>query len=186
MMDSDHITGIILAGGKSARMGEDKALKLHQNKPFISYIIESLEHFTSKIIIVSDHKSHEQFAYPRISDCIPNKGPLGGIYSGLLQSSTEKNIILSCDIPFVIPKVIQGLLNEYQKSFDAIVYRSNPLIGIYNRSIISKIKLPLLSGELSIRKNLVALHTKYIQSDPEHMKYLQNINTPEHYKNATI
>lgn len=181
---SNRITGIILAGGKSSRMGEDKATKLHFGIPFILHVIKALESFTSQIIIVSDDNTHTQFGYPCIPDIIPNKGPIGGIYTGLKKSNTDKNIVLTCDIPFVIPKVIDHLINHYEASYEAVLYESSPLIGIYHKSIEDKILNNIEKGTLSIRKNIASLNAKYIIEEKNMIPHMQNINTPQHYKKA--
>ena len=93
-------TAIILAGGKSSRMGSDKGLVLLNGKPMISYIIEILKKMQIPIIIISNNENYKQFGLPVFADIIKEKGPLGGIYTGLKNSKTESNIIVSCDVPF--------------------------------------------------------------------------------------
>lgn len=185
---SDHhtekklITGIILAGGKSSRMGEDKATKLHNGIPFLSHIIKVLEFFSSRIIIVSDHPTHSQFGHIRIPDMVANKGPLGGIYTGLIHSNTQKNIVLSCDIPFITIDVLSHLIINYDSSYDTITYEESPLLGIYHKSITQNILANIRNEELSMRKNLKLLHSKFLKIEEKLIPYIQNINTQEHYK----
>lgn len=179
---SQNITGVILAGGKSSRMGEDKATKLHKGEPFLSHVIKVLETFTNQIIIISDHKIHDQFNHPRITDIIPEQGPLGGIYTGLTHSKTNKNIVLSCDIPFIVPEIISNLLNHYDQTYDAILYRSSPLIGIYHKSLAKKFVTNIQKGQLSIRKNLALINTKFLKTEDQMSRYMENINTQKQYK----
>lgn len=178
------ITGIILAGGKSIRMQEDKALKIHNDQTFIHCIIKVLEKFTNQIIICSDHTSHDQFGYDRIPDTFTDSGPLGGIYAGLEHSKTQKNIIISCDVPFIMPEVISLLLDQDTDKNDALVYRSNPLIGIYNKSVSTTLKAFLENQQLSIYHALSSIDTSFVDHDPSLELFLRNINTPEQYEEA--
>lgn len=190
MKSSDHyiekssITGIILAGGKSSRMGEDKATKLHNGIPFLSHIISVLEFFTSHILIISDHSMHSQFGHNRISDMITDKGPLGGIYTGLVHSKTQKNIVLSCDIPFINIDVLNHLMAHYDSYYDTITYEESPLLGIYHKSITQKILTSIRNEDLSMRKNIKRLRSKLLKIEQQMIPHIQNINTQEHYKKA--
>ena len=83
MITNNNITGIILAGGKSSRMGTDKAFLKWNNKLFIESIIDALDPLVSEIIIVSNDEKYDSFKTKRIKDVIENAGPLAGIYSGL-------------------------------------------------------------------------------------------------------
>ncbi len=82
-------TGIILAGGKSSRMGEDKGLVLLNGKPMIQYVIEALKGVVSDIIIISNNASYNKFGIPVYPDIIKDKGPVGGIFTGLHHSKTQ-------------------------------------------------------------------------------------------------
>ena len=81
------ITGVILAGGKSSRMGFDKGLAILNGKPMIQYVIDVFEKLGLDIIIISNSPGYETFGYPIYNDLIPEKGPVGGIYTCLLYTS---------------------------------------------------------------------------------------------------
>lgn len=98
----ENYTGIILAGGKSQRMGTDKWLLLLKGKPFISHIYEAMKPiFGDNIVIVSSNPEYDKYGYKRIEDLISNKGPVGGLYTALKQSKTKFNLVLSVDVPLV-------------------------------------------------------------------------------------
>ena len=103
---------IILAGGNSSRMGSDKGLVLLNGKPMIQYCIDTLESLNLPIIIVSNNKEYEKFGFPVYADVIPEKGPLGGIYTGLYYSKKDKNIVISCDTPFVSPRLLRLMIDK--------------------------------------------------------------------------
>ena len=97
-----NYTGIILAGGKSQRMGTDKGLLLLDGKPFVSYIYEALQPIVGEnCIIVSSNPDYDCLGCTRVEDIIPTKGPRGGISTGLKYSKTKMNIVISVDAPLV-------------------------------------------------------------------------------------
>ncbi len=132
-----ELTGIILAGGKSSRMGEDKGLAMLRGKRMIEYVIETIKESTNNIIIISNNLEYSQFGYPVFSDLIIDCGPMGGIYTGLKQSKTKFNLVLSCDMPFINSKIINYLIHR-SVDFEITVPLNNgkiePLCGIYKKS----------------------------------------------------
>ena len=105
-------TGIILAGGKSKRMGTDKGFVRLLNKPLIQYAIDILKPLCRHLIISSNNPDYEQFGLPVIEDLVEDAGPMSGIFSGLSFSSTRKNLVLSCDMPLVNKGLLEALLND--------------------------------------------------------------------------
>src|SRR6266496_3170841 len=98
----NDITGIILAGGKSSRMGTNKAFLRLGNKYVIEILADLMKNIFSKMILITNEPALYKFLKIDIyEDIYKNKGPLGGIHSGLVNSQTEKNFVLSCDIPFI-------------------------------------------------------------------------------------
>ena len=138
MIDKKDITGIILAGGKSSRMGTDKSFLSLKGKPFVQYSIDALKPLVSEIIIVSDNEAYNGFGLKRVNDIIKNAGPVSGIYSGLEASTTEYNLILSCDIPLINSEILEKLINAIDDCSEIIQIESNcktmPLIALYKKS----------------------------------------------------
>ncbi|MCS7050494.1 MAG: molybdenum cofactor guanylyltransferase, partial [Thermomicrobium sp.] len=101
----------ILAGGQSRRMGRDKALLDFHGEPLLGRVLRRVRPLTDDLFIVaSDRPAYLQFGVPVVPDRIPDAGPLGGIYSALLSARHEYCLVLSCDLPFVDPLLLQGLL----------------------------------------------------------------------------
>jgi molybdopterin-guanine dinucleotide biosynthesis protein A len=135
-----HKTGIILAGGKSSRMGTEKGLVVFKNKALIQYAIEILLDLCDEILISTSSSAYSHLGYPIVSDLIPDSGPMIGIYSSLLVSKNEDNLVLSCDMPFVTPRIF-GLLEDAGRSASICVpcYENDhyePLCGVYKRSAL--------------------------------------------------
>ncbi len=147
-------TGIILAGGKSSRMGEDKGLLLFKNKPMIEYLINVLKQTDIPTIIIANNPEYEKFNLPVYSDIVKDKGPAGGIYTALSHSTSENNIILSCDTPFVSEELISFLIDshsEHQITIPVYDEKIHPLIGIYNKSLLKIFKKAIGDKNLKMR-----------------------------------
>lgn len=180
-----QITGFILSGGQSTRMGADKALLQINKITLLENAIAICKPFCDEILISSDKPEHEKFGYKIIPDEFKNCGPLSGIYSCLIKSQTEWNFILSVDAAYVELDFIQTLLN-YIDNFDAIVPFHNkgkePLISMYNKSGLSVMRQHLESGNFKMHNLLNALNTNYYNSQSWVEKYpeiFRNLNRPE-------
>ena len=90
MIWKKEITGIVLAGGKSSRMGQEKGLAEFDGKPMIAYALEALAPLCTEILISSNSNAYNHLGYRVVPDIIANSGPMGGIYSCMLQSQLEK------------------------------------------------------------------------------------------------
>jgi len=115
MAHISKLTGIILAGGKSSRMGKDKGMTLLNGKPLIAYAIETLKSVCDHIIISANSSDYKQFGYPVQADLYPDCGPIGGIFSGLKCSKTDMNLVLSCDIPLVSKDLLTYIIDHSDK-----------------------------------------------------------------------
>jgi len=174
------LTGIILAGGKSSRMGEDKGLMLIDGQPMIQSVINILSPLVSDIIIVANNKLYEQFGYPVYEDLIKDQGPLAGIYTGLKFSKTIKNVVLSCDVPFINEDVLQLLIEECG-NVDVVIpeknNRTHQLIGVYDKSCVEVFKSELDNNQRKIKLALEKLNLKTIKADCIDDKIFNNINS---------
>lgn len=186
MKDTKNITGIILAGGKNSRMGTDKGFLKLNGKHFIEHIIEVLSPLVSEIIIVSNNTDYDVFNLKRVNDLIENAGPLAGISSGLLASKTEKNMVLSCDIPLINSEVLNLLINKIEEDSEIIQIESNdktmPLIAVYNKSCETVFNTLLNQGERRLRFAVNQCKVKNITLNKEQEKWVSNVNTPEQLK----
>jgi molybdopterin-guanine dinucleotide biosynthesis protein A len=173
---------IILAGGKSSRMGEDKGLMTLFGKPMITYVIDAVKEVSTNITIITNNKKYAIFGYPLVKDVIPEKGPLGGIYSGLKASPYEYNIVLSCDIPYIKPALLKYLLLQSEE-FDITIAkhldRFHPLIGIYSKNCLPVISSNLVKGKLKLTALFDELDTNVIETDEFDEIGFRNLNTKQ-------
>jgi len=179
-----HATGIILAGGKSSRMGEDKGLVLLNGKPMIQYVIEALKEVVSEISIISNNESYHKFGVPVYSDIIKEKGPVGGIYTGLYHSTTELNFCISCDVPMISSDFIFWLLNRSGNAFVTLpMYKDkvHQMIGVYSKQVLSNFQESVEKEHLKLSQVNNDMACEIIDIEKEYANFdeliFSNINT---------
>lgn len=186
MIDKKNITGIVLAGGKSSRMGSDKGLLKFNNKTFVEHVIDAIKPLVNKIIIVSNNSDYDQFGCRRVEDSIKDSGPLAGLYSGLKHSETEFNLVLSCDIPMIKTEILKKLVDTDLENYEVVQIESNtktmPLIAMYKKQCMHKCLELLQQGERRLRVAVNQLKTKTIILDAEFDQFVKNVNTKEDLK----
>lgn len=185
MSERSTITAIILAGGKSSRMKKDKGLVSFGKKTLIEQVIDSAKEITDNIIIITNNEAYRQFGYSCFEDVMKEKGPLGGIYTGLVNSSTEKNLVVACDMPFLSINIFIGLIDQC-RGLDALLAehkgKAEPLCAIYDRSCIPSFKKLLEQSQLKITDALAGLNTSFISFDNKDWfkgNEFANMNSPE-------
>ena len=207
-MSSDDKNGesikscIILCGGRSSRMGQDKGSMIIQNKPMIKHILSTLNHqITEAIIVLNDSdriaKYREfidsddySFRLTFVEDKIKNKGPLPGIMTGLAEIAGDYALILPCDSPYVSEKYINTIFNELDSDYQAIVpyhdennklKTSEPLHSIYSRNIITEIEDLISQDILHIKGLIEKVDAKFVLIDNKKIekKEFRNLNRPE-------
>jgi molybdopterin-guanine dinucleotide biosynthesis protein A len=151
-------TGIVLAGGKSERMGQNKALIQFRGKPLIQHALERISPLCSEVYIVAnDPTLYAEFHAPVLQDIIPGQGSLGGIYTGLVRSRDQFVLAVACDMPFLNPDLL-GYELSLASQADVIVPRAKNLSG---KTPHSK-KRPNAEGKLLAKmSDLHPLHAVY-------------------------
>lgn len=184
-----NYTAIILAGGKSSRMGEDKGLVLLDGKSMAEHLLQLFDYLMINSIIISNNPVYKQFNVPVYEDLIKEKGPLGGIYTGLSVTDTEKNIVVSCDVPCLSPRLIEILLSSSDNELITTLSfkgKSHPLIGIYSKLVKDNLLNEIQDGRLRVRDFVEKNHSKIIELDEmmfvDIERELQNVNTKEELK----
>jgi molybdenum cofactor guanylyltransferase len=145
-----QITGIILAGGKSSRMGSDKGLLEIGGKTLLEIAIFNLSVLCSRILISTNSRLYDQFGTEIVPDIFPGIGPMGGIYSALKRSSTKKNLVLSVDLPFVNEGLLNHLISGSEKCQVAVPWSGGeyfePLCACYDLSLLPLMEQFIHSG----------------------------------------
>lgn len=187
MKENNTITGIILAGGKSQRMGTDKGLLELKGKPFVSHVYDAMQAIVGdNIVVVSSNADYDALGYTRIEDLIADKGPVGGLYTALKQSKTKFNLVLSVDVPLVSSELLQWLVDNHEDSYLISQLRAkdkvSPLIAIYDRSIRILLGEHLAGNQLKLRTVIDDVNHQTLNVPEKWHAQLQNINTYEEYK----
>jgi molybdopterin-guanine dinucleotide biosynthesis protein A len=167
-MSYNKVTGIVLAGGKSSRMGKDKGLCTFYGKPMVLHAVELLRQVCDNIIISSNNPDYSQFGLPVVEDEIKNIGPLGGIYSGLKQTKSQDNFFLSCDMPMVTTDLVKYIVSE-KEGFEIVIPMFNglpePLCAYYNKQITDEMLEIIKSGEYKIQEIAKNFKVKFLPID---------------------
>ena len=186
-----EISGIILSGGKSSRMGRDKASLPFPHKPMIEIMIDKLSVLFNELMIVTANPDlYSKYGIRTVEDVIPQHGPLGGIYTGLLFSKNHYNFIIACDMPFLNPDLVRYMVQKIN-GYDLVVPeygdQLQPLCAIYSKNCIESIKKELSRDNLKITYFFRNVKQKLITEEEIKKTDLQglsfvNINTPEEYE----
>lgn len=182
-----NITGVILAGGKSSRMGTDKGVLMIRGKKMIEHIIDALKPCVDEIIIIANNDHYNYLGYKVFSDLITDCGPLGGVFTAMENSLTDKNFIVSCDVPNLNTEVIEYIISKYDND-DVVMPISNgqiePLCALYSKLKKDQIKAFLEKGIYKIKDVVKFFNTRYIEVslDSEMFKgVFDNVNTPKDF-----
>ena len=191
MSDTDSVTGVILAGGKSRRFGTNKALSVFQKERLIERLVRSIRDVTDELVLVTNTPDEYAFLKLRmVGDVMPDCGSLGGIYTGLNAMTTSHGICVACDMPFVRASFLRYMLT-FIDAHDVVVPVSDtgyePLCAVYGKACISPIEKNLQAGRLKIISffNQVRIRTVTAEETPlfdPHMLF--NVNTREDYEKA--
>jgi molybdopterin-guanine dinucleotide biosynthesis protein A len=151
---SPDVAAFILAGGKSTRMGTDKAFVTLNGRTLLARLLEVVRSVTTDVCIVGDTAKFSAFA-PVVEDVFPGCGPLGGIHAALRVSKAELNLILAVDVPFVSFALLQFLMAHARNSGASVtVPRINqgwqPLCAIYRREFADAAETALRAGRYRI------------------------------------
>ncbi len=143
-------SGIILAGGRSSRMGRDKTLLMVENETLIERTVKELSEVTDDIIIASN--ATDKYGLPgvrEVPDIFPEMGPLGGLYAGLLAARYDDVFAVAADMPYFSARLATYLLGR-KGGHDAVVPRTGedwePLCAVYSRACVGPIERCLLAG----------------------------------------
>lgn len=146
-----QISGVILAGGKSVRMGREKASLMLGKRSIIQQQIMILHHIFHELIIVArEEHGFEVSSALMVKDLFPGLGPLGGLYTGLTLSSGSQVFLVGCDMPFINVSLLNYILSLAQEAEIVVPVSSEgvePLYAIYSRSCLPTIKRQIRRGD---------------------------------------
>lgn len=187
------VTAFVLAGGKSSRMGSDKAFLRLGDGTLLSRALMVLGTVASEIRIVGDARKFAAFG-PVVEDVYRDRGPLGGIHAALASSAAELNLMLAVDLPFVGEKFLKYLLLQARESAAMVtVPRAGggwqPLCAVYQRAFAEVAERSLAEGKNKIDSLFARVETRVIEEDESaragfSAEIFRNLNTPEELEQA--
>jgi len=184
-----EITGVILVGGKSDRMGRDKAFLELGGKPLIERLLKVFSESFTQIVLVGDREERfASYGLPVLPDIYPGSS-LGGLYTGLYHAATEYIFAAPCDLPFPSGEVLRHLCS-LRNGYDVVVPTTakgyEPLFALYSKSCLGPIKGLLDSGDYCAYAYYPQVRVRYVayeelaRFDRDGRAFL-NINTPEDF-----
>ena len=186
-------TAVVLAGGKSSRMGRPKALLPFHGEPLIAHIVRRLQRlFPDIVVVAAPEQELPRLPATLVRDDVPFQGPVGGIYYGLKAARGQFCFVTSCDVAFLNFPLISHLISEIAHHDVVVPYWENryqPLHAVYRTSVLPLLEEQLERGELRPiflydRVRTCKIDAEAIRRfDPEGLSFL-NMNTQEEYKAA--
>lgn len=187
-----NISAGILAGGKSTRMGRNKALLTINEKRFIDKIAEELSSFGEVLISAADKGVYEDMGLPVVCDEHRDIGPLEGIYQLLKSSDEEYVFICAADMPFITKELVSYMMEFVCSDYDCYVLADeehiHPLCGIYSKRMLDRVQECIESGNYRLMRLLNKVRTKYIRLEYTSFdrKVVRNINTRAEYRELAL
>lgn len=180
--------GIVLAGGKSSRMGKDKALLTFDGETLLDRAIAAIKPLVTEVIVVVDREDRYSLpAVRKIVDLYPESGPVGGIVTGLLAAGEGYHYIIPCDMPLLNRQILLLLMESASPPYDAVIPEWNgfpePVFAVYSHEAVPKLKRFLEEGGRAAQRALDQLKTLRIEEsvlkkiDPSG-RFLFNMNEP--------
>lgn len=193
---------IILAGGKSSRMGTDKALLNYNGQKFIEIIADELSFFEEKIIARGNNSilgRLEKDSWKIVADEYPEHGPIGGLHAALKNCESDAMFVVTCDMPLMtgnLARKIYGEMcgcvetakhDELGGTLDAVIAVSNdgkyhPLCGVYRKELYQLMEEYILQDNNRVMAVLKNCRVKYVNLNEEESKQLANVNTRDEYE----
>lgn len=184
------VTGYLLAGGKSRRMGQNKALLAWKDETLLARAARTLELAADQVIVLGSPELYGGFGYDVVADKVPGLGPMGGLYSALHHSKTDWILLLACDMPLIDEPVLGGILDAAiaHPDVDAIVPETarglEPLCAAYHVRTLPKVEAAVAeaqanAGKAQKLKDFVA--SLELVRWPAETSRFANANTPDEF-----
>jgi molybdenum cofactor guanylyltransferase len=173
--------GFVLTGGRSLRMGQDKALLPLQNCTLVEHLARIVATVAHPVSLVGHPERYRNLGLTCLEDQRPDSGPLAGLETALLYSRAELNLLVTCDTPNLHPDWLSSLINQAERSYaDCILLRdsegrSHPLCGIYRNTCLAPLQCALDSGQRRVLSFIDSLTVDWVLIPG----VLHNINTPD-------
>jgi molybdopterin-guanine dinucleotide biosynthesis protein A len=188
-VSDDGLTAAILVGGQSRRMGTNKALLTigTRGTTVVESVVQKLSQVANEVVLVGTDRTDYAFLdLPWIDDLVPGSGPLGGIYSALMETGSPHVLITACDMPFLNPRLMQYMASQ-PRDYNVLVpvlEQTQPLHAIYARSCLPLIDQSLQSGRYKVtgwfgNANVRTMERSILERYDPTLRSCFNMNTRE-------
>lgn len=185
------LTGVVLAGGSSRRMGRDKAFLELDGRPLIAHVIERMALVCAEVLVVAgDVRPYTGLGARLVEDRFRGVGVLGGLHAGLQAAAHDLALVVGCDMPFLNSVLLRAFAG-WAEGFDVVVLQLGdqvePLHGAYRRTCLPAIEAAIRAGQRRIISFFPHVRVRYVTPaavapfDP-HMRSFRNVNTPEDWE----
>lgn len=186
-------TLVIQAGGKSTRMGADKAFVKVTDRPLIEDILAQTQGLGAETIVITNQPDDYRYlGLPVYGDVLPDKGALGGLYSAVWHASRPHALVIACDMPFLNRALLDYLISLAPR-YDAVIPRlggeAEPFRAVYSKACLGPMRAALDAGRMRIISFFPDVRVRFVDDaeverfDPDHLAFF-NINTPEDLEQA--
>ena len=190
MIRAKALTGIVLAGGASRRMGQDKAFLKLGGQPLISLVTGHLRTISDEVLVVADNcHPYASFADRCVADVFSGVGTLGGIHAGLQAATHDRALVVGCDMPFLNPALLAWFA-DVMDGYDLVVLKQGewlePLHAAYRKSCLPAIEAVIRAGKRHAFSFYDQTRVRYVDPieiahlDPE-LRSFCNVNTLEEW-----
>ncbi|MGA3027852.1 MAG: molybdenum cofactor guanylyltransferase [Bryobacteraceae bacterium] len=174
--------GFVLAGGRSSRMGRDKALIRHWGVPLVVRAAAAVADAAGSVTILGDPGLYGRFGWPILADAAPDLGPIGGLLTALEHTGAEWNVLVACDMPELSSDLLRQLLRKTVRARGRCVAPVTgdgfePLCAVYRRSALPEVRSAIAAGRLKMRDLLARLDALPVTGLDA--AFFRNVNTPE-------
>ncbi|HUE21318.1 MAG TPA: molybdenum cofactor guanylyltransferase [Bryobacteraceae bacterium] len=177
--------GFVLAGGKSSRMGRDKALLPFRDGALAGHVAAAVEAAAGSVTLIGNPQKYGHLGYAVLPDRSPGAGPVGGIETALGNTAADWNLVVACDMPAISAEFLRGLLDAAERvNADALVPagpsgRLEPLSAVYHRRCLTALRAALEAGVRKVTDALAGLEVARWPVDDA--AWFENVNTPEEW-----
>lgn len=189
----NDLTGLVLAGGASQRMGRDKAFLKLDGQPLIQIVLGRMLEVCSEVLIVSgDVAPYTGLGVPVVRDRFPDVGVLGGLHAGLHAASHDLSLAVGCDMPFLNPDLLRAFA-AWAAGVDVALLRRGedvePLHAAYRRTCLPAMEAAIRAGDRRIISFFPRVRVRYVTEgevrtlDP-HLASFRNVNTPQEWQSV--
>lgn len=192
-MPTTDLTAFVLAGGKSTRMGSDKALLEFDGRTLLSRAMEVARIVAEEVIILGSREKYGDLG-PVVEDIYPERGPLGGIHAALSATRTELNLVVAVDVPFVPPEFLQYLVDQARISRALVTVpcvrgRFHSVCAVYRRRFCQSAERALDMGENQLHALFTPEETRVIDEEELQRRgfsttMFKNLNTVDELEKA--